>query len=440
MGALGKNKFKLLIVGMLVAAGSIIGFSTMSTSAVEASTAGCSDNSVIKCGVKSISDLRSKYNSNYTSGTKTIYTYMGVTSDMVNKANYKTGTINKDGTIVVGGKVVAKNAQTAGRFSTPGATYHKINGVTFYSGTTQVRFITYTSTPVFVFYDDYGRVTGAVMLDCGNPVKVVNVVPTPSYACNALNAVVVDRTTRKFTTTATAKNGATVSSYMYEFGDGKTKTVNSSSTTNTVSYTYAKEGTYNVSAKVSFKVGYVVKSKTCTTKVTISKAPQPGIELTKFVNGKKSLQVNVNQQFTYTVTVKNTGKVNMTNVVVTDTPPAGVTLLSADKGTVSGNAWTYTIPSLKIGESMSFNLTAKVDSYVSGTLTNTACVNAPEVNPKNPSEQDACDTADVTVTPPSTPPQVLPDTGAGSVIGIFAAVTITGALLYRAVLSRKISE
>lgn len=46
------------------------------------------------------------------------------------------------------------------------------------------------------------------------------------------------------------------------------------------------------------------------------------------------------------------------------------------------------------------------------------------------------------VTPPTTPetPEVLPNTGAGSVIGLFAAATIAGALLYRVVLSRKVTE
>lgn len=439
MGVFSISKFRLIVASLLIAGGAMLGFGAVNTAPAVASTEGCSDNSVIKCGVTSMSELRSKYNSDYTKGTKTIYTYMGVTSTMVNKATYKQGTINKDGTIVVGGKVVAKSAQTAGRFSTSGSTKHTINGVTFYTGTTQVRFITYTSTPVFVFYDDYGRVTGAVMLDCGNPVKAVNVVPMPDYSCKSLTAVVVDRTTRKFTTTAVAKNGATVTSYQYSFGDGKTKTVNSSSTTNTVSHTYAKEGTYTVSAKVSFKVGSVVKSKTCTTKVTVTPAPQPGIEITKLVNGEKSVEVDVNEVFSYTVTVKNTGKVNMTNVVVTDTPPTGVTLLSADKGTITNNTWTYTIPSLKVGESATFQLTGKVTSYVAGALTNTACVNAPEVNSENPSENDACDTADVRVTPPPTTPQVLPDTGAGSVIGIFAAVTASSALLYRFVLSRKLA-
>jgi uncharacterized repeat protein (TIGR01451 family) len=130
-------------------------------------------------------------------------------------------------------------------------------------------------------------------------------------------------------------------------------------------------------------------------------APQtPSVEITKDVDGVKLKEVAVGQEFTYNVTVTNNGQVNLKNVVVTDKPQDGVTLVGKLVGTISGNVWSYTIPALAIGESKTFTLTAKVNAYVAGELNNTACVNATEVNPGSPTATDDCDDAKVTVTPP----------------------------------------
>ncbi len=176
----------------------------------------------------------------------------------------------------------------------------------------------------------------------------------------------------------------------------------------------------------------------------------PNITIVKTVDGVEAKEVAVGQNFTYELVIKNTGEVDMKDVAVSDKAPAGVTLLASDKGTVAadGNSWSYTIPELKIGDSVTVKLTAKVDAYVSGSLVNTACVNAVEVNPNEPTKDDACDTATVTVTPPVTPPvtpevpttpEVLPVTGAGSVVGIFAIVTAAGVLAHRAFLRSKLN-
>ncbi len=185
------------------------------------------------------------------------------------------------------------------------------------------------------------------------------------------------------------------------------------------------------------------------TTTVVPPAPlNPNIVITKTVDGQKSEQVAVGQVFTYQLVVTNKGEVVLNNAVVTDPAPQGVTLLSADQGTIANNAWTFTIPSLAVGESATFNLTGKVADYVPGSLVNTACVNAPEVNPENPTVSDSCDTATVTVTPPVvppvtppvTPPAVLPNTGAGNVVGIFAATVLLSGIGYRLVLSRKLSR
>ncbi|MGB4967071.1 MAG: DUF11 domain-containing protein [Candidatus Saccharimonadales bacterium] len=175
----------------------------------------------------------------------------------------------------------------------------------------------------------------------------------------------------------------------------------------------------------------------------------PNITITKTVNGQEAVQVAVGENFTYKLVVKNTGEVDMKNVVVTDRAPEGVTLVSADKGVITDNKWTFTIPELKIGESLEVTLTAKVATYVAGAMVNTACVNAPEVNPNNPSADDSCDTATVTVPEPVKPekpkpipttPQVLPNTGAGSVISLVTIVAVLSAVGHRLVLGRRQAE
>ncbi|HEY1085645.1 MAG TPA: DUF11 domain-containing protein [Candidatus Saccharimonadales bacterium] len=123
---------------------------------------------------------------------------------------------------------------------------------------------------------------------------------------------------------------------------------------------------------------------------------KPGVSINKLVEGVDYLKVGVNVEYEYQIAVKNTGEVDLTNVAVTDTPEAGVTLISASAGTVASNKWTHTIPKLSIGETMSFTIKAKVPEYQAGRITNTVCVDAPQV-PGNP---DDCDDADVEVEKP----------------------------------------
>jgi uncharacterized repeat protein (TIGR01451 family) len=145
----------------------------------------------------------------------------------------------------------------------------------------------------------------------------------------------------------------------------------------------------------------------CSKTVTFSTTSKtPSVKIEKWVEGKKAVEVEVGKNYTYTVKVTNDGEVDLKNVLVSDEPQTGVTLVSANVGTIDGNTWSYVIPSLKVGESKSFTLTAKVMQYVQGTLKNTACVNAPEVNPTEPNKKDDCDNADVTVKKPDVPAPV----------------------------------
>lgn len=222
----------------------------------------------------------------------------------------------------------------------------------------------------------------------------------PVTTCDSLTAVKVNPTTYRFTAAATAAGGATLSNYHFAFGDETAKKV----TNDTVQHTYQKPGTYTARVTALFKVDGKVVEKTssnCTTTVSVEKEPvaeEPRISIVKKVDGVEHKTVGVDQVFTYTVVVGNTGTVALTNVKVTDTPPAGVALISASAanqtvGTIANNTWSYTMPSLPVNTELTFSITAKVPKYLAGTLTNTACV-------QNDKVDEVCDDASVDVTKP----------------------------------------
>ena len=400
------NKVKLMIAGAVIAVGAFVGVASANN---PVNAADCSANAVITCGVTSIGQLRDKFNANTPAGTQNIFSWFGLTSDVVNHATNKTGYVTKSGDVVVDGKVVATNAVSAGRQYMAGSATQSIGGTTFYTRSTQTSFVS-SQIGAIVFFDAQGRFIAAVLYDCGNPVKATNkVVPVqPVYKCDSLKATPTNRTTYSFTTAATAKDGAVIKDYVYTFGDGATQTAGAS-----VSHTYAKPGTYTASVTVRVTVnGQVVNAPgSCKTTVTIAPemCPVPGkeqypkddprcvedkpaVQIVKTVNDQEHVKVKVGDTFTYQISVKNTGNVILKNLVITDKAPSEVSLIGSNNlGTIQGNTWTYTLPELAIGASKSFTLTAKYTKFTAGTHGNTVCVETPTVPGTNP---DDCDTAE----------------------------------------------
>jgi len=175
-------------------------------------------------------------------------------------------------------------------------------------------------------------------------------------------------------------------------------------------------------------------------KATSKPVSKPGISLTKTVNGSEHATVAVGQMFTYEIVVTNTGNVALKSAVVTDTAPKEVTPISATAGTISGQVWTYTIPSLAVKESKTFKITAKYALYASGTHINNVCVDTPTV----PGSPDVCDTAstdtsETPVTPPVVTPPELPQTGIADVLtGGLGLSGIVGATYYYAASRRSL--
>lgn len=243
-----------------------------------------------------------------------------------------------------------------------------------------------------------------------NCVKAFTIKAAPVAECKSLTIDKISRTQFRFNGKASADGGAKIKAYVFKVYRGSTlvatKTVTSSKAAASYVYNQTQTGAYTVRLTVKTSEGDKTGAH-CVKPFTVVPAENPGINVTKYVEHQKYKRVGVNVQFEYEIAVKNTGSKNLTNVVVTDTPQSGITLLSASAGSISGNKWTYTIPSLSVGQTVNFTLKAKVPVYLAGMLENTVCVNAPEI-PGNP---DDCDTANVDVPPTEQVEVCNPETG-----------------------------
>jgi uncharacterized repeat protein (TIGR01451 family) len=89
---------------------------------------------------------------------------------------------------------------------------------------------------------------------------------------------------------------------------------------------------------------------------------------------------------TYDLLVTNHGPDTAQSVVVSDPLPAGLTFVSASSGcTAAGGTVTCTLPSLAVGASTTFHITAHVSPSAKGSISNTATVTSstPDPNPPN---------------------------------------------------------
>lgn len=244
-----------------------------------------------------------------------------------------------------------------------------------------------------------------------NTVKIPGgcIKPDPVARCEQLTLKRISRTDFQLQAKASVANGAKIKSYRFTVTDAAnntvlTKDINSTeANTSSGKLALVTPGSYKARVTVMTSEGQKTNGN-CTADFTIATPTTPNISIDKKVDGVETKTVALEQEFTYQIVVTNTGEVDLKNTAVTDNPPAGVTLLNASVGSIKNNKWQYTIPSLKIGDSSTITVKAIVKSYVEGSLINTACVNAPEVNPGQPTANDDCDDATVTVNKPPVDP------------------------------------
>jgi uncharacterized repeat protein (TIGR01451 family) len=93
----------------------------------------------------------------------------------------------------------------------------------------------------------------------------------------------------------------------------------------------------------------------------------------------KTAQETAPGQVVFTLTATNNGPADATNVVVTDTLPAGLLYVSDTCGGGNGTPWTWTVGNLANGASASCSVTMGV--LAPGPVTNTATIQGAETDP-----------------------------------------------------------
>lgn len=156
------------------------------------STRNCGVNSIIHCGAMSISELQTRYKAD--TKAQTVYATYGITATEIDNLRNTAvaGAAHKDGTVTVNGKVVARNAVSAGYNSGTGRTKVTSNGVTFYNSPSSVVFVG-NSIDAFVVLNEQGQFRYAILASCGNPMKATNVVPKPEKPQQPEKPVVVEK-------------------------------------------------------------------------------------------------------------------------------------------------------------------------------------------------------------------------------------------------------
>ncbi len=99
--------------------------------------------------------------------------------------------------------------------------------------------------------------------------------PKPVVVCDALSAEYIGSTNVpakiKFTAKGTAKGGATITGYVFDFGD----TAKADGTSAVVEHTYAKEGDYKATVQVKSSLGTTAVSANCSVAIKVTKEKPP---------------------------------------------------------------------------------------------------------------------------------------------------------------------
>lgn len=240
--------------------------------------------------------------------------------------------------------------------------------------------------------------------------------PEPKLTCVDLSKNLLSADNRQYQFTAKAKAENTkITKYVFNFGDGKKLTKTSSKNLVTVKHSYAKAGTYTANVHVYSQDVKNVTSTKCKVTVKIKEQPKTPVlvcnELSyTAVDGKTDTY-----EFVAKATAENT---TITNYVFSYDDGKSDTVTTAET-TASA---THTFPS----DNKDHAATVTVNGTDVEDVTSESCAVSIPATPEPP------------VTPPETP-KVLPDTGAGEVIGFFSATSLAGGLIHRFILRRRVA-
>lgn len=368
---------------------------------------------IIYCGLSGstsadyINSFKTFYNNNSdgrSNDLQAVYNWAGASPAMVagmNTTNTVLGVVDRNGNVTANGQVVATNAWVSARWNNHNASgFVPVEGNVWARAATTYLDVTPT-VQVLVHFNDNGQADFAVMICCGNAIKLtpMPVPPKPSsLTCDLLTKAPENDSAFHFAFTAhaTAVN-TTISSYTFSFGDGTNKTVNTSDNTANTDHTYSQPGTFTASVTVNGPT----TSQNCTTTVTISQS--------------------------------------LACVQLTSTPVAGSTAQFTFTATASAVNTAITSYTFDFGDGSTQTVTTgDRQATATHTYTQMGQHNA-SVVVNGSATSDNCKTQITASTPPTpTPPQTpLVNTGPGSVIGLFGAATVAGGLFHNLVIRRK---
>jgi len=159
-------------VVVVMVLGTVLPVSALTLSSVR----DCDSNAVISCGALSTQELQKGYSK---TGVKAIYDYFGIHSEDIKDIDkyVSAGRVYKNGDVMIGEKLVATKALTAGRENIKGSTKVSSGGATFYTRAPSVSFRV-DSIAAFVVMKD-GKFKFAILGSCANPIEANAVVPIP---------------------------------------------------------------------------------------------------------------------------------------------------------------------------------------------------------------------------------------------------------------------
>ena len=402
-------------------------------------TRDCDKYAVMYCGAMNKTEMVKKLqdgdSQNSAKDIKEIYAKFDLSVKDIENAKFEDGTVFKDGDVKVGNKVVAREAKTFIR------TMGKVQADKM--GSAQA---------AKVALDKNGKFLFAVMTPCGNPVSAKAVEPdkpkVQSLSCDALK-VDVDYATQTVNSKVTGSASNTkITGYTINFGD--TYVVNQQSAT----HTYGGKGVVTLVASVTGPVNganQTVSSPACTKSIEFKEVPPiPPAEqsiactlLTLDSINKEKKYVKVSIQATAKNTKIDTYSVNFGDGTKVDKQTAEHTyanygdyqIIATVTGMVNGNK--QTVDSVGCTQSVSFKeVPVACPTNPSLPANDPKCKPCP-TNPELNYDDPKC-TTPVTPTNPETPASKLPNTGAGSVIGLMSGVSIIGAVAHRFWLSKKL--
>lgn len=284
---------------------------------------------------------------------------------------------------------------------------------------------------------------------CVTKLTINEQTPEPSVTCEYIRLIQGSDSElkREFEVAATPQNGATVTDYVVDFGDGKQATIaNTSEDKATVSHDYEKSGEYTAKVTARTSLGDVTNDSSCILKVSIDEQPceydetlpkghpdclppenpEPHVtqlkqaeNLTQGIEDAHGTTAKAGDSIKYTLLTENDGTGTYKGYVVREDMGDVLQyadIVDVDGGQLSENGYVITWPAadIKAGETLSKTITVKIKSPIPNTPVSASDPLAFDSRLENAYGNN------VTINVPKSPPKQieetvtdLPNTGAG---------------------------